>query len=66
MRKTKKTKDIKEIATSNPLVDINVVAESNGYVDFVREMGARVPDFRIVRSTETRLIMRPPALQKLQ
>jgi hypothetical protein len=66
MQNNKTIKKIERIAKSNPLVDSSIVRESIKYVEFVRGMGSKGPDFRIIRSTEAHLLMKPPVLQKLQ
>ncbi len=64
--KSNKINIMRDIVKSNPQVDISILTESAQFVDFIRKIGVNGPDFRILRSSEARLKMKPPVLQRFR
>ena len=67
----KKEKDkvrarVAEIAKSNPNVDEKVVAESVELISYLRKIGIKPRGFNLLRSSESRLKMRPQTVYKLK
>ncbi|GAC1662184.1 MAG: hypothetical protein NVS9B4_15530 [Candidatus Acidiferrum sp.] len=65
---TKKEKkvQVREIAKKNNLVDEKVVSESLELIDYLRRVGVKPRGFNILRSSESRLKIKPPAVYKLR
>jgi hypothetical protein len=64
-KKLERKRLIQPIAKANPKVDQKIVGDSLEIIDYLRKVGIKARGFNILRSSESRLKIKGPAVHHL-